>query len=329
MAALGDKPAAKITPAEIETLLRTVAATGQSARTVNRTREIVCAAFNYGMKSTTYSLPTNPALGTDRRRAPEPGVLLFYSPEETEAVARSLDAGFHRPAVSARGEARALRGLTRQRGGPGVRFHEAVRVGDDGADPQRKPAELLHEGRLVETLVLDGRVHADIAEWQPRLCSQIRQQSRKLVPRKRRQLDRECGHLAYRALGTRLVLENMDDRKATGRIADEMETFFQALPDAGFCFDIAHAHSVDPSLDVASELVGRFRSRLRHVHLSSLSGGHHVPVSAHDEPLFMEVLDRCRGVPWILEAPPPERWGERLKATALPAAGAAAGTDSG
>jgi hypothetical protein len=134
---------------------------------------------------------------------------------------------------------------------------------------------------------------------------------------------------AYRALGTRLVLENMDDRKAAGRIADEMETFFQALPDAGFCFDIAHAHSVDPSLDVASELVGRFRSRLRHVHLSSLSGGHHVPVSAHDEPLFMEVLDRCRGVPWILEAPPPERWGERLKATALPAAGAAAGTDSG
>ena len=123
--------------------------------------------------------------------------------------------------------------------------------------------------------------------------------------------------------------DGLVEPNATGRIADEMETFFQALPDAGFCFDIAHAHSVDPSLDVASELVGRFRFRLRHVHLSSLSGGHHVPVSAHDEPLFMEVLDRCRGVPWILEAPPPERWGERLKATALPAAGAAAGTDSG
>jgi integrase len=104
MAALGDKPAAKITPAEIEALLRTVAATGVSARSVNRAREIVCAAFNYGMKPTTYSLPTNPALGTDRRRVPEPGVLLFYSPEEIEAIARSLQAGFHRPAVSARGE---------------------------------------------------------------------------------------------------------------------------------------------------------------------------------------------------------------------------------
>lgn len=127
----------------------------------------------------------------------------------------------------------------------------------------------------------------------------------------------------YRALGTRLVIENMDDRKTTGRIADEMEGFFDALPEAGFCFDIAHAHSIDPSMTVASELLDRFRSRLRHVHLSSLSGGHHVPVEADNEPLFAELLDRCRDVPWILEAPPPVRWTERLRATALVAAGAA------
>jgi len=119
MAALGDRPAAKITPAEVEALLRTVAGTGVSARSVNRTREIVCAAFNYGMKPTTYSLPTNPALGTDRRRVPEPGGLLFYSPEEIEAIARSLVAGFHRPAVSARGELEHFEDL---------RDSEAVRV---------------------------------------------------------------------------------------------------------------------------------------------------------------------------------------------------------
>ncbi|MEO6858801.1 MAG: TIM barrel protein [Solirubrobacteraceae bacterium] len=134
---------------------------------------------------------------------------------------------------------------------------------------------------------------------------------------------------AYRALGTRLVLENVDDRKSTGRIADEMETFFQSLPDAGFCFDIAHAHSIDPSMDTDSQLLDRFRSRLRHVHLSSLSGGHHIPVAADDESLFMRVLDRCRDVPWILEAPPPDRWSERLRATELLAAGAASASDSG
>jgi len=129
---------------------------------------------------------------------------------------------------------------------------------------------------------------------------------------------------AYRVLGTRLVLENMDDRKATGRTADEMESYFQALPAAGFCFDIAHARSIDPSMDAAKELLDRFRSRLRHVHLSSLSGGHHVPVAADDEPLFTEVLDRCRDVPWILEAPPPDSWTERLGGTAAAAAGTAA-----
>ena len=129
MAALGDRPAAKITPAEVEALLRTVAATGVSARSVNRAREIVCAAFNYGMKPTTYSLPTNPALGTDRRRVPEPGVLLFYSPEEIEAIARSLQAGFHRPAVLARGE---LEHFEDDRDGEAIRVaaYSGLRLGE-------------------------------------------------------------------------------------------------------------------------------------------------------------------------------------------------------
>lgn len=76
---------------------------------------------------------------------------------------------------------------------------------------------------------------------------------------------------AFRPLGTRLVLENMDDRKNTGRTADEIEAFFKKLPDAGFCLDVAHAWSIDPTMAVAHELLDRFRSRLRHVHLSSLS----------------------------------------------------------
>ncbi len=123
----------------------------------------------------------------------------------------------------------------------------------------------------------------------------------------------------YRDLGTRLVLENMDDRKRTGRVADEIESIFTELPDAGFCLDVAHAWSVDPTMEVAFELLDRFRSRLRHVHLSSLHGGHHVPLTEDDEELFAAVLDRCRDVPWILEALPPERWTAELKATALTA----------
>lgn len=100
----------------------------------------------------------------------------------------------------------------------------------------------------------------------------------------------------YRRLGTRLVLENMDARKRTGRIADEMESFFVELPDAGFCLDVAHAWSIDPTMAVAHALLD-LRSRLRQVHLSSLSGGHHAPLRAEDEELFAGVLDRCRDVP--------------------------------
>lgn len=112
----------------------------------------------------------------------------------------------------------------------------------------------------------------------------------------------------YRALDTRLVFENMDDRKTTGPTADELAPVFDELPRAGFCLDIAHVHSIDPTMAAGHELLDRFRSRLRQVHLSSLTGGHHVPLTEADEELFSGVLERCRDVPWILEARQPERW---------------------
>lgn len=125
----------------------------------------------------------------------------------------------------------------------------------------------------------------------------------------------------YRDLGTRLVLENMDERKRAGRTADELEAIFDALPDAGFCFDVAHAHSIDPTMSAAHDLIDRFPARLRQVHLSSLADGHHVPLTRADEHLFASVLDRCRDVPWILEARPPARWLGELKTADMIAVG--------
>lgn len=126
---------------------------------------------------------------------------------------------------------------------------------------------------------------------------------------------------AFRELGTRLVLENMDDRKGSGRTADELALVFEKLPDAGFCFDVAHACSIDPTMGVASDLLDRFRSRLRQVHVSSLSGGHHVPLTEEDEERFAAILDRCRDVPWILEARPPDRWLDELRSPGLASIG--------
>lgn len=112
----------------------------------------------------------------------------------------------------------------------------------------------------------------------------------------------------WRALGRRLVFENMDDRKPTGRTVAELEPLLAALPEAGFCLDIAHAHTVDPSMRLAAELLDRFRCRLREVHLSSIRAGTHTELTADDESLFAPLLSRCRDVPWILEARPPARW---------------------
>ena len=100
----------------------------------------------------------------------------------------------------------------------------------------------------------------------------------------------------------------MDRRKAVGQTAEHLDRVFAALPEAGLCFDIPHAASVDRTLAVANELLDRHGTRLRHVHLSSLDADcHHKPLTHEDEQQFAELLDRCRDVPWILEAPPAGR----------------------
>lgn len=110
---------------------------------------------------------------------------------------------------------------------------------------------------------------------------------------------------AFRALGRKLLLENMDARKEGGRTVDELAPWFSDLPEAGFCFDIAHAWSIDATMAIGDELLDAFRSRLRHLHVSSLSAElHHVTLSEEHEALFMPLLQRCLDVPWILEAPP-------------------------
>jgi integrase len=98
MKALGDKPASKVTTADIERVLHVVAASGVSPRTVNHYREIICAVFNYGMRPGAFSLATNPAKFADRRRAAAPGVLVFYTYDEVETLSRALADGLHRPA---------------------------------------------------------------------------------------------------------------------------------------------------------------------------------------------------------------------------------------
>ncbi|ADB49658.1 hypothetical protein [Conexibacter woesei] len=112
----------------------------------------------------------------------------------------------------------------------------------------------------------------------------------------------------FATLGSRLRLENMDTRKPDARTASELEPYFDALPVARFCFDVAHAQLLDPSMRLAHELLDAFADRLAEVHLSSIEpSGLHVPLRPEDAEAFMPVLERCAGVPWVLEAPLPPR----------------------
>lgn len=109
----------------------------------------------------------------------------------------------------------------------------------------------------------------------------------------------------YQALGSRLTIENMDVRKRCGALSEDLDPLFEALPAAGFCFDIAHAWTVDETMEVGEKLLDRFAGRLRHIHLSSMSDDlAHVPLTVAHEELFAPLLARCRDVPWILEAKP-------------------------
>lgn len=75
---------------------------------------------------------------------------------------------------------------------------------------------------------------------------------------------------AWRSLEQRLAIENMDQRKPTGRTVEELEQWFEQLPGARFCLDVAHARHVDPSGSLLSALVERFESRLAEIHVSGM-----------------------------------------------------------
>ena len=106
-----------------------------------------------------------------------------------------------------------------------------------------------------------------------------------------------------RALGPRAVFENMDVAKRYGRSVADLREIFTVFSDAGFCLDVAHVWTNDPSLALGFDLIDAFGGRLRQLHVSGIEpDGTHRGTTAADLELYRPLLDRCRHVPWLLEA---------------------------
>jgi hypothetical protein len=89
----------------------------------------------------------------------------------------------------------------------------------------------------------------------------------------------------WKQLGDLLCVENMDKRKSAGRTVQELEYLFSEFPQASFCFDIGHARQVDTSMTEAFQMLKRFSSRLRQVHISEVN-----TLNKHDRLSFVSIL---------------------------------------
>lgn len=84
----------------------------------------------------------------------------------------------------------------------------------------------------------------------------------------------------WECFGKHLLIENMDRRKAVGRTVSELSYFFDLLPQARLCLDVAHARQIDSTLSLLTGLIRAFAERIAEIHISELdSRCRHVPMS--------------------------------------------------
>jgi hypothetical protein len=95
----------------------------------------------------------------------------------------------------------------------------------------------------------------------------------------------------WQQLGERLCLENMDNRKTTGRTIAELHMLFESFPEATFCLDLGHARQIDPTMVSAMLMLQEFGDRLVELHISEVGPrGEHLPLGATTRQAFARVV---------------------------------------
>lgn len=108
---------------------------------------------------------------------------------------------------------------------------------------------------------------------------------------------------AWHVLGSRLCLENMDQRKAIGRTSLELQPFFSRLPEAKLCLDLGHARQVDPTMSVCFSLLEEYRERIVQVHVSEVNDeSRHVKLNSATQASIRRIAAHIPPCPWIIES---------------------------
>lgn len=95
----------------------------------------------------------------------------------------------------------------------------------------------------------------------------------------------------WRQLGKRLCLENMDNRKTTGRTIAELRELFEAFPESTFCLDLGHARQIDPTMVSAMLMLQELGDRLAQLHVSEVGPrGEHLPLGATTRQAFARIV---------------------------------------
>jgi hypothetical protein len=94
----------------------------------------------------------------------------------------------------------------------------------------------------------------------------------------------------WREFGPQLTIENLDRRRYLGRSAEELRHWFELLPEARLCLDLAHVHQFDRTMTEAYRILKNFKERICQLHVSELdSTGHHHPLSSGSMRAFAEI----------------------------------------
>jgi hypothetical protein len=118
----------------------------------------------------------------------------------------------------------------------------------------------------------------------------------------------------WQQFGDRLCLENMDNRKTTGRTIAELRALFEAFPEATFCLDLGpRADRSIPRWSRRCSCCRSFGDRSRELHVSEVGPhGEHLPLGATTRQAFARVVHLVPAdCPLIIESIIPAEWIER------------------